>query len=190
MKKTASALLILILTSTFLYNVVGYYLLVSLEKEQAWVSAVQKSTNQNFKVIKLNASVYSFMDDTDFEFVNENVVINKNVYHVFKKRIKDNIISLYYLPNKQQSATQVSLKKLVDNDLYENAPLSKKPLEKLFKSLIKDYVPSQYYSKKHALETSMAYLSDDSHPKGRLHAGYKTLAYAPPKTTSSLLFIS
>jgi len=165
-------------------------LLVSLKKEQAWVSAVQKSSNQNFKVIKLNASVYSFIEDSDFEYVNENVVINKNVYHVFKKRIKDNIISLYYLPNKQQTTTEVGLKKLVDNDLFENAPLSKKPLEKLFKSVIKDYIPSQYYSKETASNTSMADCSDDSHPKGRLQAGYKTLAYSPPKTTSSLLFIS
>ena len=190
MKKTATVLLILILTSTFLYNVVGYYLLVSLKKEQAWVSAVQKDSNCNFKVIKLNASLYSFMEDTDFEYVNENVIINKNVYHVFKKRIKDNIISLYYLPNKQQSTTEINLKKLVDNDLFENAPLSKKPLEKLFKSLIKDYFPSNYYSEEYNAQSYVALLCDDSHPNGRLHAGFKTLAYSPPKTSQSLLLLS
>ncbi|MEC4003222.1 hypothetical protein OX283_001015 [Flavobacterium sp. SUN052] len=188
MKKIASVLLILILTSTFLYNVVGYYLLVSLEKEQAWVSTVQEKSDNNFRVLKLNASVYSFMEDTDFEYVNENITINKQVFHVFKKRIHDNIISLYYLPNKQQSATDISLKKLVDNDLFENAPLSKKPLEKLFKSFIKDYVPTTNNGYSEQLNNkTVILLFDDKHPNGILHSGYLSIAYSPPKTAQSLL---
>lgn len=187
MKKTAIALLILILTSTFLYNVVGYYLLVSLEKEQAWVSTVQEKSDTNFKILKLNASVYSFIEDSDFEYVNENITINKKVYHVFKKRIHDNIISLYYLPNKTQSSAEINLKKLVDNDLFENAPISKKPLEKLFKSFIKDYFPISYNSCFELINnTTINSLKEDNHPNGLLHSGHLSILAVPPKTEQSI----
>ncbi|MBF2708848.1 hypothetical protein [Flavobacterium soyangense] len=180
MKRKASTLLLLILTTTFLYNVIGVHLLFSLEKEHSWVVAMQNIPDSEFKVIKLNATLYSFAEDTEMEYVNENMSINNKVYHIFKRKIQDNIISLYYLPIKQQSATDINLKKLVDNDSFENAPLSKKPIEKFFKSVIKNYVQHNsstfvfdYKSKEYTLKF-------DFHPQGILNSGYLSLADSPP----------
>ena len=180
MKRKASTLLLLILTTTFLYNVVGIHLLFTLEKEHSWVVAMQNIPDSEFKVIKINATLYSFTEDTEMEYVNENMTVNNKVYHIFKRKTQDNIISLYYLPNKQQSATDINLKKLVDNDETDNAPLSKKPLEKLFKTLLKNYVP--HHSEAFVLwdGAKQFTLKFDFHQQGILHPGYLFITDSPP----------
>jgi hypothetical protein len=180
MKRKASLLLLLILTTTFLYNVVGIHLLFSLQKEQEWVSVMQKIPDSEFKVIKLNATLYSFTEDSEMEYVNENITINNKVYHVFKRKIQDNIINLYYLPNKQQSITDVNLKKIVENDTSDNAPLSKKSVEKILKSFTNNYVQINLNTFGF-LDVSNSYiLQSDFHPQGILNSGFLSRADSPP----------
>ena len=180
MKRKASILLLLILTTTFLYNVIGFHLLFTLQKEQIWVVAMQNIPDSEFKLIRLNATLYSFTDDTEMEYVNENITINNKVFHIFKRQIQDNIISLYYLPNNQQSITDVNLKKLVDNDTFENAPLSKNPLEKLFKSFQKIYVQHNSNAFIFLDESKKSTLKFDFYTQGILHSGYLSRANSPP----------
>lgn len=180
MKRKASTLLLLILTTTFLYNVVGFHLLFTLQKEHSWVIAMQNIPDSEFKVIKINATLYSFTEDTEMEYVNENISINNKIYHIFKRKIQDNIISLYYLPNKQQSATDINLKKLVDNNAFDNAPLSKKAMEKLFKSDIKNYVQHNSNTFVFLSKSKKFTLKFDFHPQGILHSGYLSLPDSPP----------
>ncbi|WP_395051186.1 hypothetical protein [Flavobacterium sp.] len=180
MIRKASTLLLLILTTTFLYNVIGVHLLFSLEKEHSWVVAMQNIPDSEFKVIKINATLYTFTEDTEMEYVNENMTINNKVFHIFKRKIQDNIISLYYLPNKQQSTTDINLKKLVDNDAPDNAPLSKKPMEKSFKSVIKDYTQHSSNAFVFVYKSKECSLKFDFYSQGILHAGYLSRADSPP----------
>lgn len=183
MKKTALALSILILTSTFLYNVVGYNLLVSLKKEKSWINAMQNNSTSGYKVFKLNATVYSFMDDTELENVNENIAINNKVYHIFKKKVKDNVIYLYYLPNKQQSVSNLNLKKIVDFDSFETMSGNKKPLDKLFKTTIKDYISTHSFCLEKYSNTKSPVFKNGFYLNRMLHSGYLSVKYSPPKTT-------
>lgn len=180
MKRKASSLLLLIVTTTFLYNVIGFHLLFALQKEQSWVVAMQNIPDSEFKVIQLNATLYAFTEDTEMEYVNENMTINNKVYHVFKRKIHDNIINLYYLPNTQQSATDINLKKLVDNDAIEKAPLSKKQIEKLFKSFVQNFV--QHNSNAFVLldASGKCSIKFDFYRQGILHSGYLSRADSPP----------
>lgn len=180
MRRKASSLLLLIVTTTFIYNVIGFILLFTLQKEHCWVVAMQNIPDSEFKVIQLNATLYSFADDTEMEYVNENMTINSKVYHVFKRKIQDNIISLYYLPNDQQSTTDINLIKLVDRDDIEKAPLSKKPVEKLFKADQKIYV--QHFSDIFIFldESNVGNLKFDFYLKGILHSGYLSRSDSPP----------
>ena len=182
MKRKATTLLLLILTATFLYNVAGIHLLFSLQKEQAWVSVMQKIPDSEFKVIKLNASVYSFIEDSEIEYINENVSINNKSYHIFKRKIQDNIIYLYYLPNKQLSSTDINLKKLVDNNTFDNAPLSKKAVEKIFKSFTKNYVQIKTTTFSFLNTTNTYLLQSNFHPHGFIHSGFLTRDDSPPDT--------
>jgi hypothetical protein len=44
------------------------------QDEQAWVSTIENTQTQS-EGDRTNASLYSFVPDTEFEYVNENVVI-------------------------------------------------------------------------------------------------------------------
>jgi len=63
MKRIASLFLLV----TLFYNALGYYLMFAQYDEQAWVSAIEKTPESEFQVIELNATLYSFIEDTDFE---------------------------------------------------------------------------------------------------------------------------
>lgn len=180
MRRKASSFLLLIVTATFLYNVIGVHLLFTLIKEHSWVVAMQNIPDSEFKVIKLNATVYTFTEDTEMEYVNENITINNKVYHIFKRKIQDNIINLYYLPNKQQSSTDINLKKLVDNEDPDNTPLSKKPIEKLFKAFLKNYVQHNSSAFVLLFESRKCSIKFDFYPQGILHSGYLSRADSPP----------
>jgi hypothetical protein len=179
MKIKALILLILIVTTTFLYNVVGGHLLVSFQKEQKWVNKMQKTSN--YKILKLNASIYTFVDDADFENINENITLNHKVYHVFKKKIQDNILYLYYLPNKLETEKTIGLKKMIDSELFENNGLNKKPLEKLFKSFIKDYVFTTNYDLNVPKNFNFSVVQQYISLTKTTFSGFLRLAFSPPK---------
>ena len=176
MKRIASLFLLV----TLFYNVLGYYLMFAQQQEHAWVASMEKNDTSKFKVIHLNASLYSFIEDTDFEYVNENVIVNNKTYHVFKKRIQNNILSLYYLPNSHQDEVGKKLNDIVDNQLFNNSTSKDTPVKKLLKSFIKDYVANDativYFSPKKLIET-IAY---NTTTKEAIHAGYHSLSYSPP----------
>lgn len=176
MKRIASLFLI----ATLFYNVLGYYLMFAQQQEQAWVASMEKNDTSAFKVIHLNASLYSFIEDTDFEYVNENVTIHNKTYHVFKKRIQNNILSLYYLPNSHQDEVGKSLNDIVDNQLFNNSSSKDSPVKKLLKSFIKDYVAHEAnnvcFSPKKVYET----VAFNTTSKEAIHAGYHSLSYSPP----------
>jgi hypothetical protein len=70
--------------------------LLSYQEEQAWVSSMEKKPDPEFQVIKLNATLYPFIEDTDFEYVDEDVVIN--IVIIFsRKNSKQHTKSSYYL---------------------------------------------------------------------------------------------
>lgn len=136
MKRMAS----LFLLATLFYNVLGYYLLHHQQEEQKWVATMEDREPSEYKVIKMNASVYSFVQDTDFEYVNQNVEINNKFYHIFKKRIQNNILYLYYLPNSHQDKISKNLNNIVDQQLFDHSPTKESPTKKLLKTFISDYV--------------------------------------------------
>lgn len=140
MKRIAS---LLILVSLF-YNVLGFYLIINYQEEQAWVQSMNNIPDSSYSVIKLNASLYSFIEDSDFEFVNENVTVNNKTYHIFKKRIKDNVLSLYYLRNKHQEKIGKDLNDIVNSQLFNNTSQKNAPIKKLLKSTIKDYLTGTF----------------------------------------------
>ncbi|WP_395045083.1 hypothetical protein [Flavobacterium sp.] len=179
MKKTASLLLVITLITSLFYNLVDYYMMISYQKEQSWIQQMQNTPDSEFKVIKLNATLYSFMEDTDIEKVNENIIIDNKIYHIFKKNIKDNVLNLYYLGVENQNAIDVSLKKIVD--CQNNSDGSNSPIEKLIKTFSKDYLKTIAN-----LNLSLNFkihiaINKDFQPNGIENSGYLNNEYDPPK---------
>lgn len=158
----------------------GYYLMFAYQEEQAWVASMEKKHDSEFQVIKLNATLYSFIEDTDFEYVNEDVVINNKSYHIFKKRIQNNILSLYYLRNSHQDAISQDLKDIVDNQLFNGSSSKESPVKKLLKSFLKDYVANSAVCVDFSLKTTILSIEPIITPNQALDSGYISLSYSPP----------
>lgn len=150
------------------------------QEEQAWVSSMEKKHDSEFQVIKLNATLYSFIEDTDFEYVNEDVVINNKSYHIFKKRIQNNILSLYYLRNSHQDAISQDLKDIVDNQLFNGSSSKESPVKKLLKSFLKDYVANSAVCVDFSPKTTILSIEPIITPNQALDSGYISLSYSPP----------
>lgn len=182
MKKGASFILFAMITASFMYTVLGYYLLFTFENQRAWINTIKQIPNTAYKVIKVDASLYSFAEDTDFEYLDQDITINGVVYHVFKKKTTNNITSFYYLENDSQTDFDVNLKKVIANTDFLGFSNNKEPLAKLLKSFIKDFI-----FKPHT-ETVFAYtaiLQQSERITGLekpIHTGYLLDFFVPPKT--------
>ena len=66
--------------------------------------AMEKIDDSKFEVIKVNINPYAYIVDSGFENVNEDMVVNNKTYHVFKNRIRNNVLELYCLKNNHQSS--------------------------------------------------------------------------------------
>ena len=177
MKRIATLFL---LVSLF-YNALGYYLMFTQHNEQAWVSDIENTPDSAFKVIELNATLYSFIEDTDFEYVNENVIIENKSYHIFKKRIQNNILSLYYLRNSYGDLIGKDLKEIVDNQMFDSNPSNNAPIKKLLKTFLQDYIPNStttvVFSQNSPIPTRKPNITINK----KLNSGYLSCNYTPPK---------
>jgi hypothetical protein len=150
------------------------------QKEQTWVSSMEKIPSSEFQEIRLNASVYSFIEDTDFEYVNENVIIKNKSYHIFKKRIQNNVLSLYYLRNSYGDVIGKDLNEIVDNQLFDSTPSKESPAKKLFKSSLPDYIPNNPICIDFLAKANLNSIEPIITPNKELNSGYISLSYSPP----------
>jgi hypothetical protein len=142
MKKIASLFLIL----TLFYNVLGVYMMVAEQQEQSWVNAMEKTDDSNFELIEVEINPYAYVVDSGIEYANEDVVIKNKVYHVFKKRITNNVLKLYCLKNSHKEVLNKDLKRIVDNQLFDSNTNKENPTKKVVKSFIKDYISTDSVS--------------------------------------------
>ena len=171
----------LFLLVSLFYNVLGYYLMFAYHDEQAWVSTVEKTPDSEFEVIELNATLYSFIEDTDFEYVNENVVIDNKSYHIFKKRIQNNILSLYYLRNSYGDVIGKDLKDIVNNQLFDSTTSNNSPIKKLLKTFLQDYIPNATLCVHFSPNLDLDSKKLTTLPYFELNSGYLSIPYTPPK---------
>jgi len=159
---------------------IGYYLMFAYQEQQAWVARMEKTTHTDFRVMRLNASLYSFADDTEFEEVNEDVIINNKSYHIFKKQVKNNVLSLYYLPNTNENTISKDLHDIVDSQLFNSGSSKDSPVKKLLKSFIKDYIDNPEVSipvPTNAVASTELFSNNDAE---FTNPGHVSLPYSPP----------
>ncbi|QOG00753.1 hypothetical protein [Flavobacterium sp. MDT1-60] len=177
MKRIASLFLIV----TLFYNVLGFYIMFAEQQEQVWVNAMEKTDNSNFEIIEVKITPYAYVVDSGIEEVNEDFVINNKTYHVFKKRIQNNVLKLYCLKSSHNEALNKDLKKIVDSQLFDDNSNKENPGKKLMKSFIQDYIPGNTIS---FIITSVKLVSpvtlNSYPPQKNLLSGYFTTNYPPP----------
>jgi hypothetical protein len=180
MKKIASILLFSTLLVTLSYNALGYRMLFAFDQEQEWVTAMKKIPDPEFKVIRMNASLYAFADDTELEYVNENIMINNKSYHIFKKQIKDNILNLYYLPSINTSLSTQEIENIVNGQLFNGFNDNKGDSKKIVKTFTLDYFIQYPESIAISNTENLKTIPLISFSKEKLHAGFVPSFYSPP----------
>jgi type II secretory ATPase GspE/PulE/Tfp pilus assembly ATPase PilB-like protein len=137
MKRFASISLLALL----LYNAFGYYLLFAYEREQARVMALQDMPESAFQVLKFNLAIYTSVQNTDFEYVNEELLVEGKTYNIVKKRVQNDTLQMFYLRNFRQDELRQNLNEIVENQTLSNHSTDNSPIKQLLKSFIKDYIP-------------------------------------------------
>jgi hypothetical protein len=177
MKKIASLFLIV----TLFYNVLGFYIMFAEQQKQVWVNAMEKTDNANFEVIEIKINPYAYVVDSGFEYANEDFTIENKIYHVFKKRIINNVLKLYCLKSSNQQVLSNDLKKIVDSQIFDTNSNKENPSKKLMKSFIQDYIPNHTINL--VITTAKLVLPGTLNlynPKVNLLSGYFTTNYPPP----------
>ena len=181
LQKVTFGLALLLFLTVFLNNLAGCFLYFMQEKENNWVAKIQIKEGQVFKSIKFNASVYTFMEDTELETVNQNIEIDHKIYYVFQKQIKNNVLILYYLPNKNVSQTLVNITKIVEKDIdFVQNPV-KKGMHKVYKFFDKDYIASYVYIHINSITLYLKTSPIKSFENQQTLTGFLFKDIAPPK---------
>ena len=177
MKRIASLFLIV----TLFYNVLGFYMMFAEQQEQVWVNSMEKTNNANFEIIEIQINPYAYIVDSGIETVNEDLVIENKIYHVFKKRIQNNVLKLYCLKNSHSEVLSKDLKKIVDSQLFDTNSNKENPNKKLMKSFIKDYISNDTISFESNLKlVSYFTLLHSYYLKKDILSGYFTTNDPPP----------
>lgn len=181
LQKVTFGLALLLFLTVFLNNLAGCFLYFMQEKENNWVAKIQIKEGQVFKSIKFNASVYTFMEDTELETVNQNIEIDHKIYYVFQKQIKNNVLILYYLPNKNVSQTLVNITKIVEKDIdFVQNPV-KKGMQKSYKFFDKDYISTHVHIHINSITLYLKTSPIKSFENQQTLTGFLFKDIAPPK---------
>lgn len=125
-----------------LYNAFGYYVLFAYEREQARVMTLQDLPESAFQVLKFNLAIYTSVQNTEFEYVNDELVVEGKTYNIVKKRVYNDSLQLFYLRNFRQDQLRENLNEIVSNQTLGNHSTEHMPVKQLLKSFIKDYIPT------------------------------------------------
>jgi hypothetical protein len=150
------------------------------QKEQTWVAAMEKSEDSKFEVIEMEINPYAYVVDSGFEYVDDDIVVNNKTYHVFKKRIQNNVLKLYCLKSSHYDVISKDLKRIVDDQLFDNTSNKENPTKKLLKSFIKDYIPNKSVSFDFNHKTIGSVRNVIYMPKNSPVSGFLTSNYLPP----------
>ncbi len=141
LKKITSILLLLLL----LFNVVGYFALFAYEQEQARHIELQNMPESAFKLVKILASTYVHLENTDFDYPDEQFTVEGKTYNLAKKRILNDTLEIYLLNNVKQDELTAAFNDYIEqNVLTKSLPTHKTPFKIALKDFLKNCVVDHY----------------------------------------------
>jgi hypothetical protein len=145
LKKVTSILLLALL----LFNVVGYFALFAYEQEQARYMQLQNMPESAFKLVKILASTYVHLENTDFDYPDEQFTVEGKTYNLAKKRVLNDTLEIYLLNNVKQDELTAAFNDYIEqNILTKSLPTHKTP----FKIALKDFLKNCVVHPSHLLD--------------------------------------
>jgi hypothetical protein len=135
----------ILLLALLLYNAFGYYLLFAYEREQNQGVSVYDLPESAFSVLKFNVAIYTSKENTDFEYINNEVEYQGKNYHFVKQRIHNDSLEMYYLRDFRKDELRQNLNEIVESQTFNNTSSRETPIKQLLKSFLKEYVSNDIY---------------------------------------------
>jgi hypothetical protein len=126
-----------------LFNAFGYYLLFGYEQRQERSEQLANLPESAFEIVRLPASLYVHLEDTDFEMVDDVYTIEGKTYQVVKRRIVNDKLEIYCLRDFRQD----ELNRLLADYAHEQGITqsddsnSDAPTKSFSKNFLKEYLP-------------------------------------------------
>lgn len=139
MKRIAA---ILLLFSIVLNTLVHAGLLV-FEWQQARKMAIEAYFSQNYRIIKVPASLYLHTRDSEFKKVEGKLNIDEEVYQLVKQRVKNDTLEIYCVRDLRTEKLQAQFQDFIQKQLGNGGFPQDGPLKKMLKSQFKDFTFNQ-----------------------------------------------
>lgn len=158
-------LTIISLLCLLLFNAFGYYFLSGYQQEQAKHLGYSELKNADFTLIKLPASLYLHLDNTDFEYSDQVFEYKNETYNKVKQRIVNDTLEIYCVRNVQHEQLKANFNDYVSSqmDIDHNSGSSKEsPIKQILKNFLKEYLSdSPYKIVPFALNTEGGYVIEN-----------------------------
>ena len=161
-------LTVISLLCLLLFNAFGYYLLSGYQQKKAKIMGYAHLKDADFTIIKLPASLYLHLDNTDFEYSDQVFEYKNETFNKVKQRIVDDTLQIYCVRNIQHEQLKAHFNDYVSGqmDIDNNNGSSKEsPIKQLLKNFLKEYITDSPYKIIHfASHTEGGYLSKNLPP--------------------------
>lgn len=141
---------------------------------------METNDDSHFETIQVEIDPYGYVVDSGFENANQDIVSDGVSYHVFKKRIQNNVLTLYCLRNLDNEKFDSQLKKVVASQLFDSDSDNDQLDKRLMSSFFKDYIPHAPFAMPILCKAAPTTAQLSGNPRSDLLPGYPTTNYLPP----------
>jgi hypothetical protein len=133
-------LLVISLLGLLVFNAIGYYALIAYEGVEAKRVAIASVQDANLIQFKFPATVYSHVENSDFEFLDGEYSHEGKTYVMVKKRIVNDTVEVYCLHNMKQDLLNDKLGEYVSAQTNDKSQHPASPVKQLVKNFLKEYL--------------------------------------------------
>jgi hypothetical protein len=133
------------LLACLLFNAFGYYILYGYEQQNARIDYLQDLPESAFQKMSFKLVDYTTVHNTDYEYVDNELILEGKTYHIIKKRILNDTLHLYYLPNTRQDQLRQNFSDVVEAQTVTKQSNNTTPLKQLLKNFLKDYISNDIF---------------------------------------------
>jgi hypothetical protein len=134
------------LLSLLLFNAFGYYFLSAYQQDQAKHLKYSQQKDADFTIVKLPASLYVHLEDTDFEYIEQVFEYKNETYNKVKQRIVNDTLEIYCVRNVEHEQLKANFNDYVSGQMDIDKGSSKEsPIKQFLKNFLKEYISDSPY---------------------------------------------
>jgi hypothetical protein len=137
-------LVAILLLALLLFNAFGYYALFAYEQGKARRAHIADLPDSAFTVLKVKATLYVHLEDSDFEYTEGGFQHEGKTYNMVKRRVVNDTLEIYCLRDFRQDELNSLIAEYSHQQGIGKADDSQSdaPMKLVLKSFLKEYLPN------------------------------------------------